>query len=521
MTTAPAAADTHRLTAALGRHDPSRPALAGPDGTLAYGELHAGARAVAAGLRERGLRPGTRVAVHGEKSTATVTAMLGVLLAGGAYVPLDPSAPEERRRALLTDSGSPWLLARRPRLDALAAQRLPVPVLAVEDLLAVPAPDGWRAADPAPADPAYVLYTSGSTGRPKGVQIHHGALEAFFAAVDPVLEIGPDAVCLNTTALHFDGSVADLLLPLLRGALVHLSPSVLLPAAVLGTVVRERVTHLTAVGSTLTLLAQHGTGLAGRDLGALRRILTGAEVLNPATVQSWLHAAPNLVVVNGYGPTETTCGIAFEPISAREPGRTEPYPIGPPLPGVGIAFLTEDGGLDPDGPGEILVSGPQVMTGYLDRPEEEAAAFLHRDGVRHYRTGDLGARRADGVLLFRGRRDDEVKIRGYRINLNEVRRVLETHPAVGRAFVAAVPDPREGLALACAVLAPDTGAGPAPELSEPAEAEAAALVAHTAAALPRYMVPRHWRRLSAFPALSNGKPDLRQVRALLHAAVAR
>ncbi|GJF28390.1 non-ribosomal peptide synthase [Kitasatospora sp. NE20-6] len=517
--TAPAEAVTHSLTAALGRHDPSRPALVGPDGALGYGELHDGARAVAAGLQARGLRPGTRVAVHGEKSVATVTAMLGVLMAGAAYVPLDPSAPEDRRRMLLADAGSPWLLAREVRADRLAAQRLPVPVLTVDELLATPAPDGWQPVRPAPADLAYVLYTSGSTGRPKGVQIHHRALEAFFEAVDPVLGIGPDAVCLNTTALHFDGSVADLLLPLLRGAVVHLSPSVLLPPAVLGLIARERITHLTAVGSTLTLLAQHGTGLAGHDLGALRRILTGAEVLNPATVQAWLHAAPELVVVNGYGPTETTCGVAFQPIAEREPGRTEPYPIGPALPGVRISFLTEDGALSADGPGEILVAGEQVMTGYLNRPEEEAAAFLHRDGVRHYRTGDIGARRPDGVLVFRGRRDDEVKIRGYRINLNEVRRVLETHPSVGRAFVAAVPDPRDGLTLACAVLPPDTPAGPA-ELGPLPEEPTAALVAHGSAALPRYMVPRHFRRLSAFPALSNGKPDVKRVRALLHEAVA-
>jgi acyl-CoA synthetase (AMP-forming)/AMP-acid ligase II len=292
---------------------------------------------------------------------------------------------------------------------------------------------------------------------------------------------------------------------------------VVLPTQVVGLIERERITHFTAVASTLTLLAQHGRGLAGRDLRALRTVLTGAEILPPATVQHWLHAAPNLTVVNGYGPTETTCGVAFEPIAAREEGRTEPYPIGAPLPGVTVRFRDEEGRLSADGPGEILLAGPQLMAGYLNRPEEEAAVFLDIDGVRHTRTGDIGPRRSDGRLVFHGRRDEEVKIRGYRINLNEVRRVLETHPQVARAFVTAVPDPRQRLSLSCALL-PRDGESAGAVLQPLPEPLAASVVAHVSAALPRYMVPRDLHLLTALPLLSNGKPDRARVDALLREA---
>jgi amino acid adenylation domain-containing protein len=501
---------------------PALPALTGPDGTLTRAELWQRVLRVAAGLRSRGVRPGDLVAVHGEKTAGTVTALLGAVAAGAAYVPIDPSAPADRRRALLLDCGSPRLVSGRASVAKLADQELPVPVVAVEDLDAeADAHLGDLPVATALGDPVYVLYTSGSTGRPKGVRIPHSALEAFFTAVDPVLGITADARCLNTTALHFDGSVADLLLPLLRGAHVRLGPAFVLPARVLDLIERDRITHFTAVVSTLTLLARTGSGLAGRDLSALRRILTGAEVLNPATVQDWLHAAPNLVVVNGYGPTEATCGVTFEPIDQREPGRTEPYPIGPPLPGVTIRFRDGDGRLTMDGPGEIAIAGAQLMSGYLDRPAEEAAVFLDDQGTRFYLTGDIGERGPDGSLRFAGRRDDEVKIKGYRINLNEVRRTVEAHPEVAGAFVVAVPDPRDGLTLACAVVlrsgAADDLPGTGPEaalLPVPADT-AEALLAHTAGLLPRYMVPRSLYRLPSVPVLSTGKPDRARIAALL------
>ena len=494
-----------RALAEHARSAPGRCALVAGGRRIGYGQLHDEARGVAAALRQRGIGPGDRVAVHGEKSPAAVTAILGVLLAGAAYVPLDPAAPAARRRALVEDAGAAAVLTGRAKAEQLAADLAPTPVLAVEDLTRAPA-DGLPEAAAGPEDLAYVLYTSGSTGRPKGVCIPHRALDAFFDAVGGLLGLGPDSVCLNTSALHFDVSVVDLLLPLVHGATVHLGPAVPLPGLLLDLIEREQVTHMAAVGSTLTLLAQHGDGLTGRRLGSLRRIMTGAEILNPATVQAWLAAAGNAEVVNGYGPTEATCLVVAQPIARREPGRTEPYPIGRPLPGVRIAFRDAEGRVTDSGPGEILVAGAQLMTGYLNRPEEERSAFLDVDGVRHYRTGDLGHLRPDGVIAFAGRTDDEVKVRGYRINLNEVRGAVESYPAVAQAFVAAATDRRGEAALVCAVRLRD-GAG----------ATENELVAHVAGLLPRYMVPREFVLVPDFPALSTGKPDTVRLRELVGA----
>ncbi|ARF54330.1 amino acid adenylation domain-containing protein [Streptomyces gilvosporeus] len=474
------------------RTAPDRVALVARGERLTYAELFTAARRVAVRLREHGAGPGTRVAVLGEKTAAAVVSVLGTLLAGAAYVPLDPSAPEARRHSLLADAGARLLLAADP---GKAGETEGVRVL---DPWADADADAWRAPALGPEDLAYVLYTSGSTGRPKGVCIPHRAVDAFFGAVAGPMDLGPEARCLNTSALHFDVSVIDLLFPLHRGATVHLGPAVPLPGPTLQLIARERITHMAAVGSTLTLLAQHG--LESYDLSALRRVMTGAEILNPRTVQAWLAAAPHATVINGYGPTEATCVAIAEPISAREPERTAPYPIGRPLPGVELSFLGADGTVSADGPGEILLSGPQLMAGYLGRPEEQARAF--HEGA--YRTGDQGHRDAQGTVHFAGRRDDEVKIRGYRINLNEIRATLESHPAVGRAFVTDVEDPRSGRSLACGI-----------QLREGALAGADELTTYAADALPRYMVPRDVVFLDGFPVLSSGKPDTARLRALV------
>jgi acyl-coenzyme A synthetase/AMP-(fatty) acid ligase len=315
--------------------------------------------------------------------------------------------------------------------------------------------------------------------------------------------------------------MVDLFYPLVRGATVFLSPLIPLPPLLVGLIERERITHLAAVGSTLALVAETTDGFRGRDITSLRRLMTGAEVLDPAAVQRWLAAAPELTVVNGYGPTEATCLVVAQPISEREPGRTEPYPIGLPLDGVTVRFLRDDGAVDADGPGELLVAGEQVMLGYLDRPHEQQRAYLRVGSVAFYRTGDRGHRGADGTLFYHGRGDDEVKVRGYRVNLLEVRHALESHDAVGRAFVAVSTDRRGRHILACAVASPGTprsevpSGAPLPALDVE---RTRSLRAHLTQRLPGYMVPADYRLLPEIPMLSSGKPDTAGIRLRLIAA---
>jgi amino acid adenylation domain-containing protein len=509
-------------------HNPKRGALRVGAEAIGYAQLYRRIEAAAGALAELGVGPGDRVAVVGDKSTETIIGLLAVLRAGAAYVPLDPHAPPLRWAQLIRDASCAAVLSSKVAPETATGPEYDnVRVLRITDLAKTGDREGDSNGDdsdsdnspaanlPTLIDPdsvAYCMYTSGSTGIPKGVQITHRAISAFFSAVHPLLQADGESRCMNTSALHFDVSVVDLLYPLWCGATVFLTPAVLLPPLLLGIIEREQITHMAAVGSTVTLLAELIDG--SRDISALRRLMTGGEVIDPGSVQRWLAAAPALTVINGYGPTEATCLVLAEPIDVREPGRTAPYPIGRPLPGVTLRFLAEDGAVTLTGPGEIAVAGDQVMLGYLDRPQEQSRVFVEIEGVRFYHTGDLGALRPDGSVEFQGRRDDEVKHRGYRVNLQEVRRTVEQHSGVSRAVAALVTDDRGRPALGCAVLPPD-----GPTASPNAEwrlhalppAHLADLRLFVSGRLPRYMTPDHFMTMTAMPMLSSGKPDTARI----------
>lgn len=521
------------------RRRPGATAIVTADGARTYAELVRELHRVAGGLADLGVRLGDRVALMGHKTTTAVVSLLAVMRAGAAYVPLDPLAPDGRVAELVADARCQVILSSAShdhRRVAKLAEETGARYVDARSIhptagRALPNEIGGEAV-------AYCMYTSGSTGRAKGVQIPHRALDAFFAGFYDLVEIGPDARCLNTSALHFDVSAVDLLMPLRCGATVHLGPPMPVPQVLAGIISGRRITHMAGVGSTLTLIADGTSDFAGHDVSSLRRVVTGAEVLNPRTVQRWLAAAPELVVINGYGPTECTCSVINHPIREREPDRTELYPIGTPAPGTRIRFRAEDGRLDDDGPGEILIAGRQVMVGYLNRPEEDERSRATDGTTTYYRTGDWGSRRLDGVILYHGRRDDEVKIRGYRVNLNEVARTAQLHPAVRRAFVAAVPAGDGDLRLACATVPAadgdvrlagaaaasgpsDASGGCGPAEPEPLdEAGTRELRAYLADRLPAYMLPAYFFRLAAVPVLPSQKPDVARIRQSLHAAVA-
>ena len=311
-------------------------------------------------------------------------------------------------------------------------------------------------------------------------------------------------------AILRDVSVVDTWYPLTLGAHVHLSPAVLLPGGVLGTIQRERVTHMAAVGSTLSLLAQRGRGLAAYDLSSLRRIMTGAEVLNPATVATWLAAAPRAIVVNGYGPTEATCLVLAHEIDAAHADPDAVVPIGRELPGTTVRFLLdESGAVAPSGPGEILIAGPQVMTGYHGRADLDSVAFLHVGDRRYYRTGDFGRRDGQGVVWFDGRRDEQVKIGGHRVDLGEVRATLESHPGVVSALVWPEEDSRgKEILIASVEIRGDASTTTTDE----------SLLGRCRERLPAHMVPSWITVQAAFPRLSSGKVDVVAVRAATRAA---
>lgn len=480
------------LARSLARHAatrPDAPALAAADRTLTYGELYLRATSIAGHLSRLGIGRGHLVGIVTEKQSDTVAAMVATGFVGAAYVPLDPAAPTLRARSVLDEVDPAIVLG-----NAAQYEPLPEHYVSLDRISGAPA----EPVEVDPGDPCYVLYTSGSSGRPKGAVISFGAVAAFFEAVDRLMSVRPGSRCLNTSALHFDVSLVDLFYPLNQGAAVHLGGSVPIPGMVLRRIQDERITHMAAVGSTLTMLAEMGAGLDAWDLTSLEKIMTGAEVLRPQTVQKWLHAAPGSVVINGYGPTETTCLVTAEVIAERDLDRSRPYPIGTALEGSDITFLDARGEVSAAGPGEILIGGAQVMNGYL-KPSPGQDPFLTVDGKRYYRSGDWGLRRADGRIEFHGRRDAEVKLRGYRVNLGEVESVVESHPRVPEAvvFVTDAPDRR----IICAYRAADS-------------ASAEAIAEFTSRRLPRYMRPEAWIPVDPWPRLASGKPDRKTIRSL-------
>lgn len=276
-----------------------------------------------------------------------------------------------------------------------------------------------------PADahaPAYIIFTSGSTGTPKGVEIAVGSLRAYFRNHNRVLRFDAASRVFSLAPFHFDVSIEDTLLPLSVGAYVFQFRGVPAGAIMREALSREKVTHLIAVSTLLTLITGAPGDLNRNRFPALRAVMTGAEVCDPAIINAWKDSLPGVRLFNAYGPTETTIVCMNYEIEAVDTARANAYPIGRPLDGVEAMVVDHDSGerVSAQGvPGELWIGGPQVMNRYFDQPEETAKVIVERDGVRYYRTGDICSYDACGEIVFHGRADDEVKISGRRIHLGK------------------------------------------------------------------------------------------------------
>ncbi len=494
------------LVCAAAGTDPDKPALCAADVSYTFGELDAISSRFAGFLISEGVRVGDRVAFVAPKGAALVAAVLGCLKAGAIYVPVDCRAPVERIRVIVDDVEPRFVVADPVLFEAIGvgnrcglidAGRLGEYWQSAES--------GARLPRLTPDDVAYCLYTSGSTGRPKGVLIQHGSVEAFFRAMPAVMPIDAACRCMNTSELHFDVHVMDLFFPLHRGATVHLTQPPLLADELLGLINRERITHFTAVGPVMTMMTG-GTLFDRGDLSSLQRVMTGAEVLNVATVQRWLRRVPGLSLVNGYGPTEATVICTWHLIDRIEPERTDPYSIGRPF-GESEVFLTDGSRLidEPGVEGELLIAGPQVMKGYWRDEATTREKIVTVAGRRCYRSGDVCRWLPNGDLDYIGRRDEQVKLFGYRIELGEIKRVMDAADLVieGQPVVATHPSLGKVMA-ACFTSKPPDG-----------EAEQAAIFQGLQAAfkreLPYYMVPALYCRFERFPQLPSGKTDKRSI----------
>ncbi|MET8747186.1 amino acid adenylation domain-containing protein [Streptomyces sp. NPDC004728] len=494
-TDAPDAVTVHRLFEDRAAERPDSPAVTCGSDHLTYHELDERAEWIAALLRERGAGPGKLVAVCLDRGTDMVSALLGILKSGAAYVPLDPTYPTERLAYMVEDSGAPLIVTRSSHAERLPAA---TPLLLLEDSWPSDPPvrpgDG-SAPGAKPDDLAYVIYTSGSTGRPKGVQITHGALRARMRETRRQLDLTCEDRVLQFASISFDSSVGQLFAPLVSGASLVLRDDAWDPG-MLGQALRtNKVTVAWLTPSAFGALAAQ---LDGPDsLGPeLRLVRLGGEALPREQVRQWFRHS-SVPLVNGYGPTEA----AQEAATARITGPGEHVPIGRPVANAKVFVVDRHSRPVPVGvPGEMWISCPGLARGYLGRPELTAEKFtvVTLDGTprRVYRTGDLAKWHPDGHLEFIGRGDNQIKLRGYRIEPGEIEAALLTHPSVTLATVLLREDiPGDPRLVAYVVADPPV--------------ETSALRAHLRRELPDYMIPAAFVPLDRIPLTPNGKTDRR------------
>ncbi|HEV2150667.1 MAG TPA: amino acid adenylation domain-containing protein, partial [Longimicrobiaceae bacterium] len=466
--------------------------------TLTYAGLDRAADRLARALRRRGVRPEVRVGLFAERSPGMVVALLGILRAGGAYVPLDPDYPAVRVASLLEDSACAAVLVQdhlRGRLPATEAD-----VHSLEALLAEAGEESpAREAGVDPRNAAYVIYTSGSTGTPKGVVLPHAALANHMAWMQQAFPLTAADRVLQKTPFGFDASVWEFWAPLLAGAVLVLAEpgAHAEPARLARAMAEEEVTVVQFVPSLLAAVLEEEEL---RSAARVRRVFSGGEALS-AGLAARCRDALGAEVVNLYGPTEVCIDAAA---AVAEPGGGAAVPLGRPVANVRACVLDGAGDPMPVGmAGELYLGGAQVARGYLGRPELTAERFVPdpfagEPGGRLYRTGDRVRWLDTGELEFLGRVDQQVKVRGFRIEPGEVEAALVAHPSVREAVVAV----REGAAggkRLVAYVVPGKGAQPSPaELRE-----------HVAGRLPEPMVPGAFVVLDALPLLSNGKVDRR------------
>ncbi|OCC12470.1 non-ribosomal peptide synthetase [Streptomyces sp. PTY087I2] len=481
---APAARSWAELFAEQCARRPDAVAVDAPDESLTYAELNGRAWELGGSLHDSGIRPGELVAVILPRSVDLVVAQLAVQQVGAAHLPIDPDYPEDRIAAMLQDARPAGILTH-----GALADRYPDALLTDAPIRpgGVPAPD----AAVTPDHPAYVIFTSGSTGRPKGVITPHRGLAALATAQAERLGIDDGSRVLQLASPSFDASVMETLMALATGATLVVPEPGPLAGPLLGeTIARRRVSHALIPPTALT-------GLEPDGLDCLRTLIVGGEACTAPLTARW---APGRRMVNAYGPTEATACVTMS--APLLPGATPP--IGTPLHGVRAHVLdTLLRPVPPGATGELYVAGPGVAHGYLGRPGLTAERFTAEPGgppgSRMYRTGDLVSRTPDGSLLYHGRADDQVKVRGFRVEPGEIVAALQARPEIRAAAVVLRQDDPAGPRRLVAYLVPagDSAAG-----VDPADLRTA-----LARVLPDHMVPSAFVTVPGLPVTANGKLD--------------
>ncbi len=455
---------------------PERIAIRGLDGAeRTYRDVKARADGIAGWLNARGVKPGEVVAVLARRHPALAETLLGIMKAGAVYLPVDPDYPAERIRHMLEDSGARLALALD---DADAGAGLHVP----ETLPATALPTFAEA-----SAPAYLIYTSGSTGLPKGVLVPHLGFVNMIQGQIQAFDLRSDDRVLQFASPSFDASLSEIFMALLAGAALYPVPRALLdePCKLRDYMSEQGITVVTLPPSYLNLFQQE-------PFQGLRTLITAGEA---PVVADACHYAAQLAYFNAYGPTEASVCATLTRVSADG----QFIGIGRPLPNTSAYILDSRGRqVAPGLPGELCLGGPGLAVSYLNRPELTAEKFVVSPvlGERIYRTGDRAAWTEDGEIVLLGRLDEQVKLRGHRVELGEVSAALEQHPDVAQACALVLPGSGPILDLWAFILAV---ADRIPDVAE--------VQAWLRRRLPDYMVPSHVLLLHAMPLAPTGKID--------------
>ncbi|HEX6188588.1 MAG TPA: amino acid adenylation domain-containing protein [Pyrinomonadaceae bacterium] len=479
--------------------NPAKVAVIAGDESLTYAELNERANQLARHLRSCGIGRESLVGICIDRSLEMAIGIAGILKSGGAYLPLDPDYPKDRLAFMVGDAKPPVIVSKSSLVDAFANSESRV-VLLDDSATLTTLPTDNLPDQPQPSDLAYVIYTSGSTGQPKGVMIEHGNLANYLLALNHELGVSSDDVYLHLASIAFSSSRRQLMLPLAQGATVMIADSNERkdPLKLFQTIKACGVTVMDAVPSfwrNCTTILQEFDEEERRGLLAnkLRLMLSASEPLTSDIPRTWAkdfqHPARH---VHMFGQTETAGIVCVNEIAIENDD--ERVPIGRPIANTEIRIVDENMKSCPPGEaGELLIGGAGVGRGYLNRPELSSERFITNDDKRFYRTGDFARLRRDGMLEFAGRRDQQIKIRGFRVELAEVETALAAHPELRECVVVAKAD-AHGSTRLIAYFAPRSGSLTASELRT-----------FLSGRLPEHAVPSTFVELDALPLSANGK----------------
>lgn len=474
---------------------------------LTYQQLNQKANQLAQHLKTLGVGKETCVIIYMERSLDLLIATLATFKAGGVYVPVDLSFTTSRIKTILDDTKSRFILTKSKEMESAdfsqSTRKTCICLDAIDDRLSELPTDNLNI-EIEPKDLSYIIYTSGSTGQPKGVMIEHNSLTNLMFALQDKFAIKQQDVFLALTAISFDISLVELYLPLISGASCVISDQDMArnPARIIDAIEDNRVTAIQATPTTWRVLFD-----AGWKNQQNVKILSGGEALSQDLAQKIINYSKNQVAWNLYGPTETTIWSTICPINNNY-AQLDYYPIGAPLANTKVFILNRDLRLCPIGvTGELYISGNGLARGYLNRPELTREKFLsglcsdfkefNLYKLKLYRTGDLVQWMPDGNIIYKGRVDNQIKVRGYRIEPGEIEYVLLQHKAISQCVV--LSNKKSGLEQLVAYLVLQSGNN-FDDLKEVTE--------FLRKKLPHYMIPDKLLVVDKFPLNTSGKIDL-------------